>query len=92
MAELTEAEKILLRQTVERKSNEAGIPQRWVKACLHDVGQAIENILSSTNLQTAISNAVDTAAAPYGVTFSGTEKRWLAAIVMEIKHTRDLLG
>jgi len=68
------------------------VPVRWVKDCLHGVGQGIENILDGASFKTAVSNVIDSAAAPYGVTFTINEKRWLLALVMELKHTRDLLG
>lgn len=92
MATLTDAEKVILRQAVARKAAEAGIPIRWVKACLHDTAQAIEDILSGLSLQNEVSNAIDGASSPYGVTFTAMEKRWITALVMEFKHTRDLLG
>ena len=92
MATLTQAEKVILRRVTARKAGEAGVPVRWVKACLHDAGQAIENILDSTAFKAQVSDAIDSAASPYGVSFTNTEKRWLVAFIMELKRTRDLLG
>ena len=91
MATLTDAEKIKLRNAVERKANALGIPQRWVKACLHGTVQAIEDVLDGAAVRTAVSGAIDTAAAPYGVTFTTPEKKFIVALVMQIKYARDIV-
>jgi len=89
MATLTEAEKVILRQAAARKAAELGVPVTWVKAQIHDAGQAIEDVLSSSAVQTALNNAIEGAAPGL---FSVAQKKWLVALVMELKHTRDLLG
>lgn len=92
MATLTVAEKQLLRNVAECKANEFDIPIRWAKAAINDSGQAVEIILDSAAFKTSVSNAIDAASTPYGVTFTNTEKKWIGALVMELKHARDLLG
>lgn len=92
MAALTDAEKVIVRRAAARKAREAGIPIRWGKAAINDSAQAIEDVLASAAVQTAINNAINAASGVYGITFTVQEKRWLAALVMEVKFTRDIIG
>ena len=92
MAILTDDEKRIIRNAAERKANQADIPIHWVKAAIGDSAQAVEDILDSVAFKTSVSNAIDAAADVYGITFTNTEKTWLAALVMEVKYTRDILG
>jgi hypothetical protein len=106
MATLTNAEKRKIRNAVERKANKTDIPITWIKAAVHDAAQVIEDALSGddpilraecaptvgTGFDGITSSRIDTATTPHGVTFTNQEKKWLAAVVMEVKYTRDILG
>ncbi len=89
MTALTSTEQVVFRNASERKANQTGLPVRWVKACLRDVAQAMEDVLDAPSFKTAISNAIDTASAPYSVIFTNAEKQWLFAFVMGLKYDRD---
>ena len=92
MATLTADELTKIRRAAAYKAREQSVELRWIKACLHDSAQAVEDILASSALATQISSAIDSASSPYGVTFSAQEKRWVAALVMEVKYSRDIIG
>ena len=89
MAILTDKELVLFRNAAEKKSLEMDVPIRWVKLCLRDVAQAMEDVLDAPAFKTAISNAIDGAATPYSVTFTNAEKQWLFAFVMGLAYDRD---
>lgn len=89
MAQLTDAEKIKIRRAVARKAVAMNIPVAWVKSELHDSVQAVEDVLSSAALQTSINNAIEGAAPGL---FTVAQKRWLVALAMEVKYTRDIIG
>jgi hypothetical protein len=86
MTTLTDAEKIKIRNALERKARELGIPVRWTKPHIHNVLQAIEDVFDSPTFKTAVSNAIDNASP---LSFSATEKTWIAAQVFEAKFLRD---
>jgi hypothetical protein len=92
MATLTEDERLAIRKRAAEKAQEFDVPIRWVKAALNDSAQAVEDVLSSVAVQTAVSDDIDTASGAYGVTFTAQEKRWIAALVMATKYTRDIVG
>ena len=92
MGTLTEQEKQKIRNAAERKANELSVPIHWVKAAIGDSAQAVEDIIDSTSFKTAISDGIDTAAAVHSVTFTANEKKWIAALVMEVRYTRDVIG
>lgn len=48
---------------------------RLNKPLMNAVAQAVEDTMRSGTLQTALSNAIDAASAPFGVTLTATEKR-----------------
>lgn len=88
MAILTDEEKTKIRNAAARKADEIGVPIRWVKGALNDVAQAVEDLL--VNNATAISNAIDAASEPYGITFTAAEKKWIVALTVLMKHNRDM--
>lgn len=88
MATLTTEEKVKIRNAAARKANEAGVPIRWVKGALNDAAQAVEDLIVASAIP--ISNAINTASAPYGITFTATEKRWIVALTVLMKHNRDI--
>ena len=92
MATLTTEELVKIRRAAARKAARADVPISWVKGALNDSAQAVENVLSSVALQSQISSSIDAASSPYGITFTAQEKRWIAAMVMEVKFTRDVVG
>ena len=90
MATLTDTEKTTLRRAAARKAAATGTSVHWIKACIQDAGQAIEDILSGASFQNTVSSAIDAASTPYGVTFTVSEKKWLLALVMKLKYERDI--
>jgi hypothetical protein len=88
MATLTDREKTMIRNRAEQKATEAGVPIRWVKGALNDSAQAVEDLIVSS--ATAISNTIDAASQPYGITFTATEKKWIVALTVLMKHNRDI--
>lgn len=90
MATLTDQEKTKIRQTVARKAAEHDVPIGWVKGAINDAAQAVEDHL--VDQASAISTEIDTATSPYGITFTNQEKKWIVALVMEMKYTRDIIG
>ncbi len=91
MATLTTDEKVKIRRAVARKAANIGVPVSWVKGAVNDSAQAVEDILASAAFQTQVSDDIDTASTPYGVTFTNSEKKWIAALVMEINYVKDIL-
>lgn len=89
MATLTDEEKVKIRNAAARRANEAGVPIRWVKGALNDSAQAVEDLLANSAL--AISNAINAASEPYGITFTAVEKRWIVALTVLMKHNRDMV-
>lgn len=92
MATLTDEEKVKIRRAAARKAANADIPIAWVKGAINDSAQAVEDILASTAFRTQVSTDIDAASSPYGVTFTVQEKNWIAALVMEVKYSRDIIG
>jgi hypothetical protein len=39
-----------------------------------------------------VSGDINTASQAHGVTFTAQEKRWIAALVMEARYSRDIIG
>lgn len=89
MATLTDVEKLKIRRAAARKAVELGVPVVWVKAEMAGAAQAVEDVLDSAALQTSINSAIEGAAPGL---FSVAQKRWLVALVMEVKYTRDIIG
>lgn len=85
MATLSPSELTLCRNQMERATNGTGIP--WTKPQLNAAAQAVEDILVGGALQTAISNAINTATSP--LVLSATQKRQLVAYVLARKAERD---
>ena len=90
MATLTTEEKRLIRNLMEKKAIEAGFDHRWIKECMHDTAQAVEDALQSIKSQ--VSSDMDTASTAYGVSFTGAEKKKIAALVMQAQYVREWLG
>lgn len=88
MATLVATEQVKIRNAVARKAEQGDIAIRWTKAAIGDAAQAVEDLL--VNNATAINNAIDAAASPYGVTFTATEKKWLVAVTLLSKYNRDI--
>lgn len=91
MATLTNTEKVKIRKAIARKAAESDVPVAWVKGAINDAAQVVEDILASGAFQTQVSNAIDTASAPYSVTFTNAEKKWIGAVVMDLKYVRDIV-
>ena len=89
MATLTTEEKVKIRNDMERKAAQEGIPVQWIKDAVNDAAQAIEDLI--INNATAISNAIDAASQPHGITFTADEKKWLVAFTVLMKHNRDIV-
>lgn len=87
MATLTDAEKAQIRNAVARKATQEGVPIHWVKGAINDAAQAVEDLLVSS--APAISNTIDDASQPYGVTFTADEKKWIVAWAVFMKYQRD---
>lgn len=85
MAILTNQEEDKIRNVIERKANEAGVPITWVKAQLNNAAQAIEDVI--TGRAAAISLAIDTAMSP--IVLTNPQKRFLVGKVLETKFQRD---
>ena len=92
MATLTDEEKVKVRRVVARKAAEVDVPVSWVKSAVNDSAQAVEDILASAAFKTQVSNDIDTASTPYSVAFTNEEKKWIAALVMEVNYVKDVLG
>lgn len=82
MAVLTDDETTVIRQSLAQ-----GETPNWTKAQINAAAQAVEDILVGATLQTAISNAINTATSP--VVLTATQKRRLVAFVLERKYRRD---
>ena len=103
MATLTTEEKNAIVKRAGVKSAAAGVSIRWVKQAIYDSAQAIEDAVSGDinltrtevpagpgiGFNIVVSGRIDTAASPYGITFTNAEKKWLFAYVMEQTYTRD---
>jgi len=85
MATLTNPEKDQMRQEFAAANAGGDIP--WTKPQINAAGQAIEDVLTSPQVQTAISNAIDAAMTP--IVLSATAKRRLVAILLRLKFQRD---
>ena len=91
MATLTDAEKVKIRNVIAKKAAKSDVPVSWVKGAINDAAQAVEHILDSVAFQTQVSSDIDTASSSYGVTFTNAEKKWISAIVMDLKYVRDIV-
>lgn len=91
MATLTDAEKVEIRKVIAKKATESDVPVAWVKGAINAAAQAVEDILSSGAFQTQVSDDIDTASAPYSVSFTNVEKKWISAVVMDLKYVRDIV-
>jgi hypothetical protein len=103
MAALTDRQRRLIRNRAERKSQDLGVPVRWVKGAIHDAAQAIVDTLDGTvnltraevppgegiGLPAILSARIDTATSAYGVTFTNPEKKWIVAFTLEQLFERD---
>ncbi len=100
MAPLTGQDKQEIRNFMEQKAYETGIAVRWIKAAIHDAAQAIEDIEGGTykiqcpedkllSIVDIGSREVDAATAPYGLTLTNQEKKWLRAKVLERRFIKD---
>lgn len=89
MATLTDKEKVKIRNAAARKASEADVPIRWVKGALNDAAQAVEDLIVASAVP--INNAINTASAPYGITFTATEKKWIVALTVLMKYNRDMV-
>ena len=70
-----------------RKQAAADVPTvRWDKATINAAFQAIEDVFESGALQTAISNAINTATAPF--VFTAPEKRMLVKFWLHSRFER----
>lgn len=87
MAALTDVEKRIIRNFLERKATDTQVPVSWVKAAVNDGAQAIEDLIVAN--AGAISSAIDAATTPHGVTFTAAEKKALVAKTLELKFVRD---
>jgi len=85
MATLTNQEKARIRNILESKFPNV----TWPKGAVNDAAQVIEDFL--TNNQAAISTAVNTATAPYSVTFTAGQKKVLGAAVFYLKYLKDII-
>jgi len=63
------------------------IPPRWLKPTINAAIEAVETVLTSASLQTALSNAIDAATDP--IVLDGTEKRKLVKWVLKSRFDRD---
>lgn len=86
MATLTNNEKAKVRQFMQTKANEEGVPITWVKDNLNAAAQALEDALASNKASYAA--AIETAAP--GV-FDNAEKKWIGAIVLHINYVKDIV-
>lgn len=89
MATLTTEEKTKIRNAAARKAVEADVPVRWVKGALNDAAQAVEDLIIASAIP--ISNAINAASQPYGITFTAAEKKWIVALTVLMKHNRDMV-
>ena len=83
----TDDEKRKIRNAVERKATETGIPIRWVKDALNDATDDLDSFIQNAKPQ--IANVIDAATQPYGVTLTAQEKTWFTAIVLRRLLLRD---
>ncbi len=90
MAALTDREKRLVRNFMEKKANEMGVPVRWIKDCMNNTAQAVEDALEA--IKPSVAADMNAASSPYGVTFNAAEKKKIAAIVMDVKYVREQEG
>lgn len=91
MAVLTDDEKVKIRREIARIAAENSIPVSWVKGAIHDAAQVFEDILASAAFKTQVSDDMDTATSPYGITFTNQQKKWIGAMVMYVNYVRDLV-
>lgn len=84
MAVLTNAEKAQIRNILEKKFPNV----TWPKAAVNDAAQVVENFL--TDNQAAVAADVNTATAPYSVTFTAAQKKALSAAVFYLKYIKDI--
>lgn len=89
MAVLSIPDKVKVRNFLERKAAELQVPVSWIKQVVNDAAQAIEDRLSSPATKTALSNDIDAATQPLGVTLTATQKKHLVAMVFSIKFDLD---
>lgn len=89
MTILTNEEKRKIRNAAERKANQNDLPISWVKDAINDAAQAIEDAISDPAFQTSVSDGIDVATAPYSISFTNQEKKWLFAFVCDHKFRRD---
>ena len=90
MATLTAIQKQQVRNWMEQKALLSNVPVTWVKAAVDAAAQAVEDLLVSN--ATAISNAINAASTPHGVTFTVTQKRMLVALVFQARFLADRDG
>ncbi len=87
MAILTETEKIMVMRFMEKLATQSGQPVDYIKDVIRDAAQAVEDLIDSST--GAISNTINTATSPHGITLTANQKRWLVAKVLELKFKRD---
>jgi len=102
MASLTAKEKALVRNFLERKALDTGIPVSWIKAAVNDASQVFEDLIDGTtpitdaeipgggkSFKVLAKERMDTASIPHGVTFTNNELKWISAKTFELKFIRD---
>jgi len=99
MAALSESEKAKIRNFIEEKATSASVPISWVKGAINAAAQAIQDLEDGTKTIVkadvpasllAIGSAdIDAATSPFGITFTGQQKKWLRAKVLELRFLKD---
>lgn len=103
MATLTATEYAHLRNFMERWATANAVPLTWVKGAVNAAAQTVEDLLDGTvniiraeiatgdgtGLPAVVSARIDTATAPFSITFSAAVKKALVAKVFELKFIRD---
>ncbi len=87
MAALTEDEKVMVMQFMVLLATQNNVSVNYIKDVVRDAAQAVEDLLVSA--ASTISTTINTATAPYGITLTADQKRWLVSKVFELKFVRD---
>ena len=82
MTTLLDSEHDELRAKISRYRNSVKVAGRENRDCLKDALQAVEDTFEG--IRATISNAIDTATSPYGVTYTATEKKMLVKLEPDI--------
>lgn len=85
MAVLTNPEKAQIRNILEKKFPNV----TWPKAAVNDAAQVVEDFLS--NNQASVATSINTATAPYSITFTAAQKKALSAAVFYLKYIKDIV-